>query len=124
MSLHSITSDAADHAVSLANHTASAASKGWRGMTDRALDAVGLMRKPGPLAPITWIGLGLLVGGLAVALFTPSSGRDLRRRVRDLVRRADEPTQKMDERVSASTARVAKVVENGGPDGHYGSARD
>jgi hypothetical protein len=80
--IQSLTSDSADRAVGLAKHTALGARVGLRGIADGVLDRLGLARKQGPLGTIMLLGIGLLVGGVAVAFLTPTSGPALRLRIR------------------------------------------
>jgi len=127
--LHSITTHTADGARSLANRTSASARAGLLGITDRALDMIGLTRKPGPLGALLLVGVGLLVGGLAVALLTPTSGSDLRRRIRGLFARSVDRAPKAEVRlVSDAPAHVedlpratkATIAEATGANGSSG----
>ena len=52
---------------------------------DRILDKVGLQRRSSPFAPVLWIAAGAFVGGAAAIALAPVSGKELRKRLAQLL---------------------------------------
>ena len=73
------------------------------------------------LTALVGFGAGLLVGGAAALLYAPSSGRELRKRIRDEAeqaadrtkKRASELAQVASERATAGTEKVGSLARDG-----------
>jgi gas vesicle protein len=52
---------------------------------DRILDRVGLQRRSSPFMPAVWFAAGALAGGAAAVALSPLSGKDLRKRLAQLL---------------------------------------